>query len=1603
MATAGLVSLVITVHNREQYLDAAIASVLAQTHTNWELIIWDDGSSDRTVAIAQNYARQDQRIRVIAAPHWGRVAALKAAIAQTTGAYLGWLDSDDWLAATAVAETLAVLQNQPDVGMVYTDYLDVDAAGKLLGYGKRCHIPYSRDRLLLDFMTFHFRLIRRSVFDQVGGIDRASDLVEDYDLCLRLSEVTQVERVRKPLYYYRHHGNNASYQWRIEQVLRSQAAIRQALHRRGLADQYTIEVTLPAGQFRLRRQTTPKAVGSRPQLLPTPTRSSHVRRSWLYRVGVIPLLLANLGAGTAHAQSIITAPDGTNTLVTPNGTQFDITGGTLSGDGTNLFHSFQQFGLNAGETANFLSNPQIRNILGRVTGSNPSIINGLIQVTGGNSNLYLMNPAGIVFGSNASLNVPASFTATTANSIGFGNGGWFRAIGTNDYAALGGNPQRFAFITPQPGSIINAGNLAVSLGQRLTLLGGTVLNTGTLTAPGGEVILTAVPGANLVSLSETGSPLRLEFSPLDAVPDTTVPAPASLPALLTGGNLASATGVSVNGNGTIRLTGSTVDVPTKTGTAIVGGRVNVSGTTAGSIYVLGDRVGLIGANLNASGATGGGTVLIGGDYRGAGTVPNASSTFVDGNSTIAANSLVSGNGGRVILWAEEVTRFFGNISAQGGSVAGDGGFVEVSGKGDLVYRGQVSVAAAVGKAGTLLLDPTDIIIQPGSGYGTGDTELPDIFVTDFPGTTITLFQNTLALVEGDLILEASNDIIIQPMGKVGLEAASSITFRADADGNGVGSFRMSPTDTINTRGPINISGANLTIGSIITTGFSTGASITLSAANDITATTLSTTMTFGDTGSVTLTAGGAIAVIGAIQTFSGGYGFGYQAGDVTAVAGSINIGSIDASNNGLDGGNVTLDATGNITTGSINTTVGSAQTPGGAGGSVTITSDAGAIATGEILTTSATGNGGSVNLTAAGDVQFSRIETAATGTGQGGDVSIAAGGFVRGTGVGRTGATIDTTDAGGGGSITIEHDGGARGIPFVVGEAATNGTAGSITSGAETIAPIQSFPDDYIQGNISIITSSPPATPPIEPPIEPPVEEPPEPEVATPNDELEEFADELNDTEDEVDASEVDLDNAATVEDAGETEVAAADEEVTDEFEDYLDLPDDVPKTEVEATEDILSRVGSLTGVKPALVYAAFVPASVATTPPPINQPLSQKFRQETGAIAKQKAIAPSSQFLPATGFHPGSSPVANRLHSQQTRREKLPPNNNDQLELIVVTADGKPIRRLIAGATRERVLATTRQFLNEISDPRKVRTTSYLAAAQQLYRWLVAPIEPLLKERSIGNLAYIADTGLRFIPLAALHDGQQFLVEKYSVGLMPSLSLTDTRYVNLREARVLAMGASEFNDQSDLPAVPAELMAVTQLLNGEALLNQNFTVPNLTTERRQETYQILHLATHGEFQEGALNNSYIQFWDSKLRLDQIRQLSLNQPPVELLVLSACRTALGSDEAELGFAGFAVQAGVKSVLASLWSVSDEGTLGLMTEFYRQLKTAPIKAEALRQAQIAMLKGQVTVEGNQLRGSRGGDITLPTPLSIGGKRALTHPYYWSAFTLIGSPW
>ncbi|MDJ0591886.1 MAG: hypothetical protein QNJ72_18140 [Pleurocapsa sp. MO_226.B13] len=169
-----------------------------------------------------------------------------------TGTYLGWVDSNDWLAPTTLAETVKVLNTHPDCGLTYTDHWIVNENDEVLKIGQRCMFPYSPVLLLKVLMTYHFRLIRRSVFDGIGGINTLYPYAYDYDLCLRLSEQTEVKHIPQPLYYYRVHPEAISSKKQQLQMRDTWAAIAATLERRGLSDRY--EVKFDRGKYAIARK-----------------------------------------------------------------------------------------------------------------------------------------------------------------------------------------------------------------------------------------------------------------------------------------------------------------------------------------------------------------------------------------------------------------------------------------------------------------------------------------------------------------------------------------------------------------------------------------------------------------------------------------------------------------------------------------------------------------------------------------------------------------------------------------------------------------------------------------------------------------------------------------------------------------------------------------------------------------------------------------------------------------------------------------------------------------------------------------------------------------------------------------------------------------------------------------------------------------------------------------------------------------------------------------------------------------------------------------------------------------------------------------------------
>lgn len=357
-----------------------------------------------------------------------------------------------------------------------------------------------------------------------------------------------------------------------------------------------------------------------------------------------------------------------------------------------------------------------------------------------------------------------------------------------------------------------------------------------------------------------------------------------------------------------------------------------------------------------------------------------------------------------------------------------------------------------------------------------------------------------------------------------------------------------------------------------------------------------------------------------------------------------------------------------------------------------------------------------------------------------------------------------------------------------------------------------------------------------------------------------------------------------------------------------------------------------------------------------------------------------------------------------------------NSLRLVLITPNGEPVTFDQFDVPKEKLTAIANQFTQSISNPRR---TPNLEAAQQLHEWIIEPFETeFLRGAGVDTLLFCLGDGLRSLPLSALYDGEQFLIEKYSLSRIPAFNLISTEYETIQQGGLLSMGASEFQDQDPLPAVPAELQLILQQLRSVkspreewsalSLLNQDFTQSNLGAILQSRSFDIVHLATHADFQAGTPAESYIQFSDGKLNLQDIHRFAWQKaaaPAVELLVLSACRTAFGDSEAELGFAGIALQSGVKSAIATLWYISDVGTLAFMGDLYRELSLNTTKAEALRQTQIKMLRDEISFSDGGLQFAPDRIIPLSDNLQQQSRfvPSLSHPYYWAGFSMISSPW
>ena len=671
-------------------------------------------------------------------------------------------------------------------------------------------------------------------------------------------------------------------------------------------------------------------------------------------------------------------------------------------------------------------------------------------------------------------------------------------------------------------------------------------------------------------------------------------------------------------------------------------------------------------------------------------------------------------------------------------------------------------------------------------------------------------------------------------------------------------------------------------------------------------------------------------------------------------SGSI-IFSADADQNGVGDitmvdGNDTISAAGrSVEFLGANLQLGNVTTASETSGSLTLAATQ-TVNAGNLVTQSEQGSGGNVSVTAGDNITVGNILT--DGPMSSGDVGLTS-----------LGANGNITA----GNILTEA---ANGVSSNVTLLSTNQTIGNVTgnlviNGGEVVdesepPPVdesEDFDEDFDEGNEDFEAFD------------------------EDSDVLENELDESDDNavgfEDDSDEFEDDSDEFE--DDSGEFEDDDEFEDDSDEFEDeFEDLPDQIVRTALnDNNANAALKAVELQRTQEFSNYFGRDLGATALTPPQIRQLLTKVVSQTDNQSVIVYVKVPKL-------------PVSSSVSSP--------------LELLVFTASGEPVSLTIPDVSREELFQTIGQFRNTLITSARRGSKSYLKSAQQLYQWLISPIEDELGPGAMDTILFSMDSGLRSLPVAALHDGQQFLIEKYGVGMMPSLGLVDTQYQTLEDGQVLAMGASDFKVLQPLPAVPLEIETIGRLWAGQKFLNETFTRQNLVQQRQQTPFQVVHLATHAEFKPGAAENSYIQLWNEQLNLDDVHTLGWDTPAVDLLVLSACRTAVGNAEAELGFAGLAVAAGVKSAMASLWAVDDVGTLALMSEFYHRLRNSRTKSEALRTAQLAMLKGETRIDSGQLlSGAEQRAVPLPPEIPVSSNIDFSHPYYWSGFTMIGSPW
>ena len=389
--------------------------------------------------------------------------------------------------------------------------------------------------------------------------------------------------------------------------------------------------------------------------------------------------------------------------------------------------------------------------------------------------------------------------------------------------------------------------------------------------------------------------------------------------------------------------------------------------------------------------------------------------------------------------------------------------------------------------------------------------------------------------------------------------------------------------------------------------------------------------------------------------------------------------------------------------------------------------------------------------------------------------------------------------------------------------------------------------------------------------------------------------------------------------------------------------------------------------------------------------------------LSTVKPINVSSPVFKRSTYNPAVLHLRYTSASGETTNKKF----NAFIDFTLIGSDSVPLGRRIE-LNSQRFKQLLGRLYSSLSRQEVIDISDSVSPSRQLFDILIAPILPLLSQQNITTLLISADRGLQAIPFSALSDGEKFFGDRFAFSLTPSLVLTNFEDLDqLTGNKLLALGASQFDGLSPLPLVPQELDGIMIKGPKEKFLNNSFTPSTFLEEASDPIYSNVHVATHADFDPGGPTRSQIHSGTGPIAFDQLIKLRRSRKgvPLELIVFSACRTALGDSESELGFAGLALQAGAKSAVGTLWYVDDVVTSAYFVQMYRYLSQGIPKAEAMQLTRQAFIRGLIRLDGNRIVGADG--INLLTGLSDNQQRrvanGINHPFYWSGIQLMGTPW